>query len=84
MRVRASGWDADDGSAIRAGGAAQVVAWIGHNRWMDRDDFDWAKFRKHAAPDAQPKGTIAVACKTEEYLADEVVSGRRVPLALLP
>lgn len=65
-----------DGTELAAGGAAQVVAYVGHNRWMDRDDFAWP-----ASGDAPVKGTIAVACFTAQYLA-RVPSPARVPLLM--
>jgi len=64
-----------DGKTLAAGGAAQVVAWIGHNRFMDRDPYDWPPLPAAA----RPKGTIAVACYSRDYLAPAL--GRaRVPL----
>jgi hypothetical protein len=65
--------------ALRAGGAAHVVAYLGHNRWMDTPDFDWtARARRPAA--RQPKGTIAIACHTRAYLRPHVPAAPRVPL----
>jgi hypothetical protein len=43
----------DDGSTLRAGGAAQLVAWVGHNRLMDLDEYTWPK------PSSQVVGTIS-------------------------
>jgi len=70
--VRLSG-----GVTLAAGGAAQLVAYVGHDRWMDRDDFTWPA----AAPDALVKGTIAVACFSADYLA-AVPAPTRVPLVM--
>jgi hypothetical protein len=64
----------DDGSEIAAGGAAQIVAYSGHNRLMDVAAYDWP------APPKEAKGTIAVACKTAQYMADRVPGATRVPL----
>jgi hypothetical protein len=70
----------DDGAVLEAGGAAHVVAWIGHDRWMDYDAFDWAGARRLARDGAPPKGTIAMACQTWQYLAGEIAAPSRVPL----
>ncbi|HZS38425.1 MAG TPA: hypothetical protein VFF06_16435 [Polyangia bacterium] len=65
-----------DGTTLAAGGAAHVVAYVGHDRWMDRDDFAWP------APGGGPvKGTIAVACFSADYLA-AVPAPARVPLLM--
>jgi len=65
-----------DGTSIAAGGGARLVAFVGHNGWMDVSGFRWP-----AAPaDAPRRGTIAVACITEDYLVPAVPSERRVPL----
>lgn len=66
----------DDKSTIRAGGAAQLVAWVGHNRLMDLDTFAWPK------PGAAVTGTIAIACHTAAYMEREVSSSTRVPLLM--
>jgi hypothetical protein len=78
----------DDGTKIEAGGAAQIVSWVGHNRWMDLEPYDWkaaaerASKDRAAGSDAPIKGTIAVACKTKEYLAADVPAASRVPLLM--
>lgn len=66
-----------DGTELRAGGAARVVAFVGHNGWMGASDFRWP-----GPPAGSPprRGTIAVACLTEDYLVPAVPSERRVPL----
>lgn len=64
------------GTVIDAGAAAQVVAFVGHNGWMDVAEATWPA----SPPDARRKGAIAIACLTEDYLADAVPSDRRVPL----
>lgn len=74
-RVSLSGGGAK-GTVIDAGAAAQVVAFVGHNGWMDVGEVSWPA----APPDARRKGAIAIACLTEDYLADAVPSARRVPL----
>jgi hypothetical protein len=68
-----------DGRSLAEGGAAHVVAYLGHNRWMD-----W-----HAAypfppdePSAPAKGAITVACVTAPYVGEPLASGGRVPLLL--
>jgi len=72
----------DDGTKIEAGGAAQIVSWVGHNRWMDLAPYDWAAAAELTKAGARPKGTIAVACKTKDYLADDVPAATRVPLLM--
>jgi hypothetical protein len=64
----------DDGTELAAGGAAQIVAYSGHNRLMDVEAYAWP------APPKAAKGTIAVACKTAQYMADRVPGATRVPL----
>lgn len=69
-----------DGTVVAGGGAAHVVAYVGHNRWMDRPDFRWESLAR--APAGRPKGTIAIACHTLAYLGRPVPAPGRVPLAL--
>lgn len=65
-----------DGSTLEAGGSAQIVAWVGHNRLMDLDEFQWPAAGKAT------KGTIAIACHTAAYMEDRVPSATRVPLLM--
>jgi hypothetical protein len=65
-----------DGSTLEAGGAAQIVAWVGHNRLMDIDAYTWP------APGKATKGTIAIACHTAAYMENNVPSETRVPLLM--
>ncbi len=65
-----------DGTTLAAGGAAQIVAWVGHNRLMDVETFEWP-----AAP-PETKGTIAIACHTAAYMEDNVPAATRVPLLM--
>jgi hypothetical protein len=65
-----------DGSTVTAGGAAQLVAYSGHNRLMDVDEFAWP------APGTAATGAIAVACKTADYMEETVPAPTRVPLLL--
>ncbi len=65
-----------DGSTLEAGGAAQLVAWVGHNRLMDVDTYAWPP------PAAQAQGTIAIACHTAAYMQDVVPAATRVPLLM--
>jgi len=71
---------ANDGTRIAAGGAAHVVAYVGHNGWMDVEEYDFASAQRLSH--AKTKGTIAVACMTAPYLAGPVASPRRVPLLM--
>ncbi|CAN5919692.1 hypothetical protein BH11MYX3_BH11MYX3_17300 [soil metagenome] len=66
----------DDGSTLSAGGAAQIVAWVGHNRLMDLDTFQWPR------PGTMTKGAIAIACHTAAYMEEAVPSATRVPLLM--
>lgn len=70
-----------DGTELAAGGAATIVAWVGHNRLMDVDPIDWAA-RAAAATSEKPRGVIAEACQTAPYMADGVSSSSRVPLLM--
>ena len=65
-----------DKTQIAAGGSARIVAFVGHNRLMDLDKFDWPK----AGDDI--KGTIAIACHTKSYMKDDVPAATRVPLLM--
>ena len=64
------------GTVLAAGGAARLVAFVGHNGWMDVSDFSWPRAPRKAGR----KATIAVACITEDYLVPAVPDERRVPL----
>jgi len=64
-----------DGELV-AGGAAQLVAFVGHNRLMDLERFDWP------TPGATAKGTIAIACDTAPYMKKQVSAPTRVPLLM--
>lgn len=66
----------DGAHSLDAGGAAQIIAWVGHNRLMDLDTFAWP------APGAKTTGTIAIACHTAAYMEDKVPSATRVPLLM--
>ncbi len=66
----------DDGSTLNAGGAAQIVAWVGHNRLMDLESFQWP------TPGTMTKGAIAIACHTAAYMEESVPSATRVPLLM--
>jgi hypothetical protein len=70
----------EGGVALRAGGAAHVVSYVGHNGWMDVEQYDWDAARQRARGPA--KGTIAIACITKDYLADAVSAEERVPLIM--
>lgn len=75
--------DLPDGTKLEAGGRAHLVAWIGHNRMMD---LEYEELRhlliRVDSCTAQPKGMIAVACRTGSYLGRHVSSPQRVPLLL--
>ena len=67
-----------DGSTLAAGGAAQLVAWVGHNRLMDLESFDWPK----TSSKSPKQGTIAIACHTAAYMEEAVSAESRVPLLM--
>ena len=66
----------DGGTAIAAGGAAQILAYSGHTRLMDVAKFTWP------APAKAATGAIAVACKTADYMEQPVPAATRVPLLM--
>jgi hypothetical protein len=66
----------DDATTLDAGGASQLVAWVGHNRLMDLEAYEWPK------PGAAVIGTIAIACETAAYMEGPVSSSTRVPLLM--
>lgn len=65
-----------DGTKLAAGGAAQLVAWVGHNRLMDLDKFEWPTPGKRAI------GAVAIACETSPYMKHELSAATRVPLLM--
>ena len=65
-----------DKTKLVAGGAAQIVAFVGHNRLMDLDAFTWPE------PGATVKGAIAIACDTAPYMKRQVSAATRVPLLM--
>jgi hypothetical protein len=72
-----------DGTELRAGGEAHLVAWIGHNRLMDLDRPELrALLLRTESCAAPPKGLIAMACRTASYLGRFASSAQRVPLLL--
>lgn len=65
----------DDGTKLAAGGAAQLVSWVGHNRLMDSiEPYAWPASGKDV------KGTLFIACHTARYIEDAMVGPTRVPL----
>ena len=66
----------DDGTELAAGGAARIVAYVGHNRLMDVEAYAWPE----ATADGPRKGAVAIACHTDAYMHDEVPAADRVPL----
>jgi len=66
-----------DGTQLQAGGAAQLVAWVGHNRLMDSaEDYPWPA----DGTGKSVQGTLFIACHTARYIEDTVVGPARVPL----
>ncbi|MEO6777467.1 MAG: hypothetical protein ABI467_31360 [Kofleriaceae bacterium] len=63
-------------TTLEAGGAAQLVAFVGHNRLMDLDTFTWPE------PGKVPQGAIAIACDTAPYMKQQVSAATRVPLLM--
>jgi hypothetical protein len=69
-----------DGTVLRAGGDARVVAFVGHNGWMDVDSYDFGK--RLAGTDGRRRAAIALACATAPYLARTIASPTRVPILM--
>lgn len=69
-----------DGTTLAAGGDAHVVAYVGHNRLMDLDAFDWRAIA--ARGDQRSRGVIAIACHTAPYMQGVVPGPHQVPLVL--
>ena len=69
-----------DGTTLAAGGDAHVVAYVGHNRLMDLDTFDWRAIA--ARGDQRSRGVIAIACHTAPYMQGVVPGPHQVPLVL--
>lgn len=65
---------------LDAGGAARVVAWVGHNRLMDVR-VDWAELARTQEPGFR-KGTVAIACYSANYLRPALPAPARVPLLM--
>lgn len=65
-----------DHRTLATGGGAHIVAYSGHNRLMDVDEFTWP------APSKNAIGAIAVACLTADYMEATVPAPTRVPLLL--
>ena len=61
---------------VSGGTSAQLVAFVGHNRLMDLDEFTWP------APGKEAKGAIAIACDTAPYMKKQVSAATRVPLLM--
>ena len=68
----------DDGTELAAGGAARIVAYVGHNRLMDVDAYPWPE----PAAEAPTRGAVAIACHTAAYMDEAVPSDDRVPLLM--
>lgn len=65
-------------AALASDASAHLVAWVGHNRLMDLERFEWPA----ATSRTSTKGVIAIACHTAVYMEDSVVDDRRVPLLM--
>ena len=63
--------------ALYGDGEARVVAYVGHNGWMDRDPLVWPK-----RGSGRVRGFLAVACLTRDYLQRALSAPTRVPLLL--
>ena len=66
-----------DGTSLAAGGAAQLVAYVGHNRLYDVAAPDWKTLER---PGAAVRGAIAIACNTGPFMAHDLPGPTRVPL----
>jgi hypothetical protein len=63
-------------AAVSGKSDARIVAFVGHNRLMDLDTYQWP------APGTATKGTIAIACHTAAYMERDVPAPTRVPLLM--
>lgn len=68
------------GTSIAAGGGARLVAWVGHNRLMDRAP-DWRGLARAEKTDVR-KGALAIACYSASYLRAPLAAPTRVPLLM--
>jgi len=75
------------GGAIEGGGRAPIVAYVGHNGWMDREEAPFPP----PVDESAAQGAIAIACHTRSWLVGDRARGaliaahderRRVPLVL--
>lgn len=65
-------------STLASATSAHLVAWVGHNRLMDLDRFEWPAVTAKTTT----KGAIAIACHTAVYMEDTVAGAERVPLLM--
>lgn len=76
----------EDGTELSAGGAAHIVAWVGHNRFMDWPVGEimglFQSERQQRDRGAAPKGLIAIACRSASYLGATAGDAQRVPMLL--
>jgi hypothetical protein len=64
-------------SDLGGDGPARLVAYVGHNGWMDRKGQRWP-----TAPSPRTRGFLAVACMTRDYLEHTLAAPTRVPLLM--
>ncbi len=68
-----------DGRVLPAGGAATIVAYVGHNRWMDDATVGW---RDTGERTGATKGVVAIACYSKPYLKPRLARAGHVALVL--
>ena len=68
-----------DGLVLQAGGAAPIVAYVGHNRWMDDASVGW---RDAPERSGATKGVVAIACYSKPYLKARLARAGHVALVL--
>jgi len=67
------------GKVLQAGGAAAIVAYVGHNRWMDDNGVGW---RGTPTRTGAAKGVVAIACYSKPYLKARLAADGHTALVL--
>ena len=66
-----------DGQSLQIGGAAHVVAFVGHDGLMD-----WPDVRAAQGQAEPPRAAIVLACLSRPYFSDALRRARAAPLLL--
>ncbi len=65
--------------AVAIGGDSHLLAYVGHNGWMDFPKFKWPKQQSTA----KTKAVIAIACLTKSWLKDHIIRYKKAAPVLL-